>query len=101
MSLESWRASGWLSAHQPTRGDCTTAGGRRPRPRVLQTLSMTIALPPGQVGRLDAFRKKRNLSEYERIGTVSDREVGEIVESAATVRSQVEAWIRTTHPELL
>ncbi len=69
--------------------------------RVLQSLSMTLGLPPEQVRPLDAFRKKRNLSEYERIGSVSDREVREIVESAERIRQQVETWIRTTHPQLL
>lgn len=37
----------------------------------------------------------------ERIGSVSDQEVREIIQAAKTLRSQVEAWIRATHPELL
>jgi hypothetical protein len=50
---------------------------------------------------LDAFRKKRNLTGYERIGAVSDGEVEEIVETAGTMRRQVEEWIKATHPDLL
>jgi hypothetical protein len=145
MSLEEWRASGWLAAHRPTREevanllaivdrdlhDCqgeglsadwkfaiaynallqsavaalAAAGYRAARDahhyRVLQSLSMTVGLPTDQVRRLDAFRKKRNLSEYERMGSISDREVREIIEAAETTRRQVETWIRTSHPEVL
>jgi len=69
--------------------------------RVLQSLGGTVGMSNETLRLLDAFRKKRNLTGYERIGAVSDREVEEIVKTAGTMRSQVEEWIRTTHPELL
>ena len=69
--------------------------------RVLQSLAFTVGLAESVLRQLDAFRKKRNLTGYERIGAVSDLEVGEIIEAARTVRQQAETWIRETHPELL
>jgi hypothetical protein len=50
---------------------------------------------------LDAFRKKRNLTRYERAGAVSDKEAREVAVAAATIRREVEGWIRTFHPDLL
>jgi len=69
--------------------------------RVLQSLAFTAGLEESVIRQLDAFRKKRNLTGYERTGAVSEREVGEMIETARTVRQQVEMWIRKTHPELL
>jgi hypothetical protein len=81
------------------------AGYRAPRDshhyRVLQSLGLTVESPLQTIRCLDAFRKKRNLTGYERIGAVSDREVGEIIAIAETVRRDVEEWIRAVHPELL
>ena len=69
--------------------------------RVLQSLGLTLGLPVDQLRYLDALRKKRNLTGYERIGAVSNREVDEIVETAKAMRHQVEHWIKAMHPELL
>jgi hypothetical protein len=69
--------------------------------RVLQSLAFTAALDEAVLRQLDAFRKKRNLTGYERIGAVSDREVSEVIQMARTIRKQVEGWIRKDHPELL
>jgi uncharacterized protein (UPF0332 family) len=145
MSLEDWRHSGWLSAHESSRQevsdllaiadrdlkDCQSeglsadwrfniaynallqaataalavAGYRASRDshhyRILQSLGLTVGVPAETLRYLDAFRKKRNLTGYERIGAVSDKEVEEIVETAGAMRHQVEKWIKATHPELL
>ncbi len=81
------------------------AGYRAPRDshhyRILQSLAFTIGASPTTLRCLDAFRKKRNLTGYERIGTVSDKEAKEILETAQILRRQVEEWIRATQPELL
>jgi len=69
--------------------------------RILQSLGLTVGLSATTVRQLDAFRKKRNMTEYERAGGVSDVEVAEIVEAAQTVRQRVEEWIRQEHPELM
>jgi predicted CopG family antitoxin len=69
--------------------------------RVLRSLGLTVAASPEVLRQFEAFRKKRNLTGYERVGTVSDREVAEIIEAARDVRRQVEKWIKASHPELL
>jgi hypothetical protein len=40
--------------------------------RVIQSLRKTIGVDAGVVATFDAFRKKRNITGYERIGLVSD-----------------------------
>jgi len=69
--------------------------------RAIQSLQYTLKTEPAVIGQLDAFRKKRNISEYERAGGTSQREAGEIVRLAEGLRSDLEAWLRTAHPELL
>jgi uncharacterized protein (UPF0332 family) len=145
MTLEDWRRSGWLSAHEPSRQetsdllaiadrdlkDCRSeglspdwkfniaynailqaataalaaAGYRASRDshhyRILQSLQWTIGAPAETLRCLDAFRKKRNLTGYERMGAVSDKEVEEIIRMADVVRQQIKEWIGNTHPELL
>ncbi len=69
--------------------------------RVLQSLAMTIGLEQPVLRQLDAFRKKRNLTGYERIGAVSDKEVNEVIETAIRIRQRVLDWMRQTHADLL
>ena len=53
------------------------------------------------IARFDAFRKKRNMTGYERVGAVSDQEAREIFQLAKQLRHQVEEWIKASHPKLL
>ena len=45
----------------------------------------------------DSFRKKRNISGYERIGMVSDADADEMHAIASGLRDDVVAWLRTHH----
>ena len=69
--------------------------------RVIQSLAHTIQADPGLIIQLDKFRKKRNITEYERAGVVSEQEVKEMFALAKDLRDKVERWIRSNHPELL
>lgn len=69
--------------------------------RVLQSLAHTIAADAKRIDQLDVIRKKRNLGNYERAGTVSSKEAKECIALAALLRKDVEAWIRATHSKLL
>jgi len=69
--------------------------------RVIQTLSATAGIDPELVQTLDAFRKKRNLSSYERPGMVSEAETAAMWHLASTIRRKVLAWFRKEHPHLL
>ena len=69
--------------------------------RVLQSLTLTVGVGADTARQLDAFRKKRHLTGYERVGAVSDQEVREITGAATAMREQVEDWIKATRPDLL
>ncbi len=69
--------------------------------RVIQSLGLTINLDKGLIQRLDQFRKKRNLSDYERAGLVSEQEADEMEALARDLRKQMEEWLKANHPQLL
>lgn len=73
----------------------------QPHYRVIQSLALTIGTTAIEVGRLDAFRKKRNTSDYDRAGTTSEAEVAELRVLAASLRDRVLTWLAATHPELM
>jgi hypothetical protein len=69
--------------------------------RAIQSLAFTIGASTDLVDQLDSFRKKRNISDYERAGAVSDHEAKEMLTLAKTLRNTVTAWLRDNHPELI
>jgi HEPN domain-containing protein len=52
------------------------------------------------IRRLHKLRRKRNISDYERPGVVTEQEAQEMVKLAKQIRRHVEEWIRNKHPEL-
>ena len=68
--------------------------------RVIQSLALTIEADKVLIDQLDKFRKKRNISEYERIGMVSDQEADEMIALAGKLQQQVQKWIANNYPEL-
>jgi len=88
-------ASAALAAagYRPARGDHHY--------RTIDSLTLTITWDARRVKRLDAFRKKRNVSSYERAGEVTDVEAREIQELAVALRVDVVRWLRESHPELV
>jgi len=68
--------------------------------RIIQSLAFTLGLEEMILDRLDQFRKKRNVSDYERAGLVSETEVEEAVSLARQLRNKVEKWIRLHHSSL-
>lgn len=69
--------------------------------RVILSLEHTAGLDKKAVVALDAFRKKRNTSEYNHAGAVTDKELDELTALAENLRKLVERWIRSEHPELV
>jgi len=69
--------------------------------RIIQSLRETIGTSAASVATFDAFRKKRNITGYERVGIVSDSDAAEMRRLAITVRDEVLAWVRKNHPDLL
>jgi len=100
-----WRfAIAYNAALQAATAALAAAGYRATRDshhyRAFQSLEYTIRAKPKLIQRLDAFRKKRNLSSYEMGGTVSDGEAKEMAALATELRAEVKRWIRAEHPEL-
>jgi hypothetical protein len=69
--------------------------------RVIQSLRFKIGADTRLVAQLDACRKKRNISDYERSGLISEKEVGEMATLARRLRREVENWLRKNRPHLL
>jgi len=69
--------------------------------RIIQSLELTVGMSITVVNHLDAFRKKRNISNYDRPGTVSEVEANEMLTIAQEVRSAVLNWLLTNKPYLL
>lgn len=69
--------------------------------RVIQSLAYTIRADARLITQIDGFRKKRNISDYERAGVVSDQEVKEMLILAGNLRASVIKWLHTNHPKLL
>lgn len=69
--------------------------------RVIQSLGETIGADLSVLATFDAFRKKRNITGYERIGLVSDADAAAMRALARTLRDDVISWLRTHHGALL
>lgn len=69
--------------------------------RVVQSLAFTIRADQGLIRQLDQFRKKRNLSDYERAGLVSEQEAEEMESLARDLRKQVQERLKTNPPQLM
>jgi hypothetical protein len=67
----------------------------------IQSLAITIGADPAIVRRLDAFRKKRNIGDYERAGSTSVKEAAELRDLARKLRTAVHEWLNGHHPDLL
>jgi hypothetical protein len=100
-----WRlAIAYNSALQSASAALTAMGYRSARNgqhyRILQSLALTIGADASLIAKLDAFRKKRNISDYERSGSVSEKEARELYELAGSLKRTVELWLKKNHPEL-
>lgn len=69
--------------------------------RVIQSLAHTIGANANLIAQLDAFRKKRNIGDYERAGLVSETEAHDMLALAWTLRKHVEEWLQQNYSHLL
>jgi HEPN domain-containing protein len=68
---------------------------------VIQSLSFTLQLEERIIRRFHKLRRKRNISDYERPGMVTEQEAQEMVELAKQLRNDVEQWLRAHYPSLV
>jgi hypothetical protein len=69
--------------------------------RTIHSLELTVGTDAARIRSLDAFRKKRNVSNYEMGGAISDREVAEMIELTVNLRKDLDKWLRANHPKLI
>jgi hypothetical protein len=69
--------------------------------RVIQSLTFTIGADLSLVRRFDAFRRKRNVGGYERVGMVSDQEATEMMTLAEQLRREVRDRLKSHHGDLV
>src|SRR5512139_2428875 len=50
---------------------------------------------------LDNCRRKRNISEYDAVGTISEKEAKDLIAAVQEFKIEAEGWLRSKHAELL
>ena len=100
-----WRLSIAHNAALQAAAAALAAAGYRARKegqhyRLMQSLAFTINAKPSVIKQLDKFRQKRNMSDYERAGLVTEQEAAEMIALAKQLRIDVDRWIHAYYPEL-
>jgi len=72
-------------------------GRERAHERAILSLRETVGVSPATVDLLDAVRRKRNQSNYERAGTTSAAEAAELHNAVAELRGAVVRWLKKNH----
>ncbi len=67
----------------------------------IQSLGYTLGIDDAVIRTLDAFRKKRNIADYERAGLVTNTEAEELVDLATELRDHLASWLRSSRPDLI
>lgn len=49
---------------------------------------------------LDNCRRRRNISEYDTAGTISQKEAEDLLQAVQEFRSEVETWLRQNRPDI-
>jgi hypothetical protein len=101
-----WRLNIAYNAALQAAGAALAASGYRASRdqhhfRIIQSLRETLAIEAGAVNTLDAFRKKRNIAGYERVGLVSDADAAAVRALAVRLRDELVSWLAKHHPRLL
>ena len=69
--------------------------------RAIHSLKFTIEADEELVILFDKFRKKRNISGYDRAGTISKQEAREMKGLAETLYRLTKDWLNKKHPTLV
>jgi uncharacterized protein (UPF0332 family) len=100
-----WRLSIAHNAAVQAAKAALAAAGYRARKEgqhylVLQSMAFTIKTDAATIKQLDKFREKRNISDYERAGLVTEQEAEEMIALAKQLRDDVEQWLHAHYPSL-
>lgn len=104
LSPDTQLAVAYNAALQVATAALAASGYRAARERkhhwTIQSLVHTIGADQKLIGRLDAFRRKRNVGDYERAGATSPQEAKEIRALAQELAEMVRTWLKGSHPQL-
>ena len=79
-----------------------TGRGESKHYRVIQALPLVMGSNYNVVrDYLDNCRRKRNVSEYDATGTISEKEMNDLLALVLNFKNQVEEWLRKNHPDLI
>jgi len=100
-----WRLSIAHNAAVQAAKAALAAAGYRARKEgqhylLLQSLAFTIKTESEIVDQLDKFRQKRNMSDYERAGMVTEQEAEEMIALARQLRTDVAQSLNAHYPHL-
>src|SRR4030042_71403 len=98
-----WRLSIAHNAAVQAAKAALAAAGYRARKQgqhylLIQSLAFTLDTDPIIIKQMDKFRQKRNISDYESAGLVTEQEAEEMIALAKQLRDDVEQWLRANHP---
>jgi hypothetical protein len=101
-----WRLSIAHNAAVQAAKAALAAAGYRTRKEgqhylLIRSLAFTIGTDFNTIKRLDKFRKKRNISDYETSGLVTETEAEEMRALARQLREDVEQWLRAHYPQFV
>jgi hypothetical protein len=105
LSADTQLGLAYAAALQMSTAALAAAGYRAARDRkhhwTIQSLAYTIGADANLIARFDAFRKKRNIGDYERAGATSAKEADEMRALARQLGGTVRKWLEATHPQLV
>ena len=67
----------------------------------IQSLAFTLKPDAKTVKKFNKFRQKRNITDYEMIGRISEQEVAEMIALAQELRDMLTKWLKKNHSELM
>jgi len=67
----------------------------------IQSLAFTLKPDAETIKKFNKFRQKRNISDYEMIGMISEQEVSEMIALAHELHDMAAEWLKKNRPELL
>jgi len=70
--------------------------------RTITSLTLTLGEEYQEIKNyLDACRAKRNVSDYDRVGTISTSEANELIETAQELYNDVWRWVKEHYPQYM
>jgi len=78
-----------------------TGRGESKHYRIIQALPLVMGQRFSAIrDYFDNCRRKRNVTEYDAAGTVSQKEAEDLLRTVQGFKAEVETWLRQNHPDI-